>query len=165
MARTVTIRLLDGKEEVYDKFKALVTQDLHSDVCYVTTMLMETFNNAVTQKPSAEQAVTMKFVKQNVQINMGCTFQYYTKKARRTPQDPFTTITDPHNLVPEVVSQFPSLTKEAQQFWINELRSQGFTVDPPVSTPPKPRTTIKQKLKALWRSVKQKIHGWRGKLE
>jgi hypothetical protein len=151
----VTIRLLDGKEEVYDDFKAVVTQELHSDVCYVVTMLMETFNQAVAQKPKAEPIV-MEFVKQNVQINMGCTFQYYTKKARRTPQDLIGVTTDKHTFLPPLLNQFPTLSKEAQEYWIKELQAQGYILTPPTA---KPKSTFTQKLKDIWRIVKHLFAG------
>lgn len=132
MAKTVTIRLLDGKEAVYDDFKLNVIDRLHSDVCYVTTMLMEVFNQALEQNPKAEP-VMMKFVKQNIQINMGCTFQYYTKKARRTPQDDISTISDRDSFIPRFTEQFPTMRKKAQDFWIEELKAQGWDLTPPGS--------------------------------
>jgi hypothetical protein len=153
MAKTVTIRLLDGKEQVYDLFKKTVTEQLHSDVCYVTTMLMESFNQAITQMPNPDQQLIMRFVKQSIQINMGCTFQYYTKKARRTPQDETSIITDKHNLLPEVTNQYQNLSKEAREFWLKEFQEEGI-IPPTVSTPTL-KTKFIKKLKGLWSIVRQ----------
>lgn len=153
MAKTVTIRLLDGKEQVYEDFKETVIEKLHSDICYVTTMLMESFNQALAQNPDAEP-ITMTFVRQNIQINMGCNFNYYTKKARRTPEDLTEIITDKHTLIPEVITQFPTMSANSKDWWIEELRSQGFQIiDPSVSTA-KPKSTFIIKLRHLWSIVK-----------
>lgn len=140
----VTIRLLPEKAQVYDDFKQICQERLHSDICYVTTMLMESFTNAVNESPNADDPVTLHFVKQNVQINMGCNFNYYTKKARRNaPSDPAEdVVTDTHNLLPNVVDDVPNLSAKARAFWFEELKAQGFIdknasldVDPSASTP------------------------------
>jgi hypothetical protein len=134
----VTIRLLPDKADVYEDYKKVITERLHSDICYVTTMLMESFTNAVNESPNADSLLMMNFVKQNVQINMGCNFNYFTKKARRNAHDPAEdVITDTHHLMPEVVSQYPDLSEKARQFWFKEFQDQGLIPkdkDPSVST-------------------------------
>jgi len=155
MARTVTIRLVDGKEQVYELFKKTVTEKLHSDVCYVTAMLMESFNQAVLQTPNPDEQLIMRFVKQSIQINMGCTFQYYTKKARRTPQDDTSVISDTHNLLPEMVNQSDAMNQKAQQFWIDELKAQGWNLSPPTVSTRKRESTILKFFKAIWSTVRQ----------
>jgi hypothetical protein len=123
----VTIRLLEDKAEVYEDFKKVCTEKLHSDICYVTTMLMESFTNAVNETPNADDPMTLHFLKQNVQINMGCNFNYYTKKARRNaPDKPEDVVTDTHNLLPNVVDDVPNLSEKARKFWFEELKAQGF---------------------------------------
>jgi len=133
----VTIRLLPEKADVYEDFKKLVTERLHSDVCYVTTMLLESFTNAVNETPNLEDPISLNFVKQNIQINMGCAFNYYTKKARRTPQDVTGIVTDSHNLLPDILNQYPDMNLKAREFWFKEFQSQGLIPngkDPYVST-------------------------------
>jgi hypothetical protein len=127
----VTIRLLPESVSDYEEFKDLVWNVLHSDVCYVMGQLFRAFNQAVKQLPHADEKVEMRFFRQNVQINVGCTFQYYTKKARRCPQDAFSVVTDRHNLLPDLVDQFPQLSSKAKQFWIEELTKQGFKIEAP----------------------------------
>lgn len=133
-----TIRLLDGHEDVYQEYKKVVIERLHSDICYVTTMLFESFINAVNETPNADSPFIMNFLKQNVQINMGCDFNYYTKKARRTPQDLTGVVADRHNLIPEVLDQYPQLSQKARDFWFREFQEQGLIpkqqTDPFIST-------------------------------
>lgn len=159
----VTIRLLPEKAHVYQDFKDVVTKRLHSDVCYVTTMLMESFVNAVQETPNPDNPLEMNFVKQNIQINMGCDFNYYTKKARRTPSDLSEITTDTHNVLPNVLNQFPELNAKAREFWFREFQLQGLipkqTRDPYVSTA-KPKQSRWKKLiyycKTIMRHLRMK---------
>jgi hypothetical protein len=146
----VTIRLLPEKQEVYNDYKKVVTERLHSDVCYVTTMLMESFLNSINEMPNSDLPFELNFVKQNVQINMGCNFNYYTKKARRNaPNDPAEdVVTDTHNLLPNIVDQVPDLSEKARKFWFNELQAQGFiSKDASPDAPPLVSTVVSQKKK------------------
>lgn len=157
----VTIRLLPEKAQVYDDFKSVVTKRLHSDVCYVTTMLMESFVNAVNESPNVDNPVMLNFVKQNVQINMGCNFNYYTKKARRNaPDRAEDVVTDTHNLLPNVVDDVPNLSEKARRFWFEELKAQGFipegaSLDQPIIQDPSV-STGKEQVKSL--SFFGKVH-------
>ena len=81
----VTIRVLPEKMQIYPRFKELVTEQLGSDVCFVTTSLWEAFLNAMDQLPPAGAPIEMKFMRQNVQINLGCNINYEPKRARRYP--------------------------------------------------------------------------------
>lgn len=146
----VTIRLLPEKAKVYEEFKNVVTKKLHSDVCYVTTELMETFVKAVNQLPNEPSSpVELRFFKQNVQINMGCNFNYYTKKARRDTHDtPESATVEKNHVFPEVANQFPNLKQESREFWLEVFRAEGIILDPSVST----RTSegIIKKICSLW---------------
>jgi len=130
----VTIRLLPDKEKVYEDYKQLVTETLHSDVCYVTTMLMESFTKAVLQAPSPDAPIEMRFLKQNVQINMGCNFNYYTKKARRTIQDKETLDFTKNAVLGNLIEMWPTLKPESQAYWRKVLTEQGIIEAPSVST-------------------------------
>lgn len=128
----VTIRLEPGKEHVYTAFKELVINTLHSDVCYVTTSLMEAFTHAMQQNPKLTP-VTITFARQNVQINMGCTFQYYTKKAKRIPYDGRKAQNvDKNYFFPLLLEEWPTLDAQAKAYWLHRLREQGIL--PSVST-------------------------------
>lgn len=150
--KTVTIRLNRDEPEVYDDFKKVVIQKQHSDVCFVLSMLMKAYTSAVNNVPNPDDPVTLTFLKQNVQVNMGCTFQYYTKKARRTPQDETSILSDRHNLLPEVTNQYQNLNKQAREFWLHEFQAEGI-IPTTVSTPNRKHIFIK-KLKALWSIVR-----------
>ena len=77
----VTIRLAKGKEQVYQDFKDLVIDELHSDVCYVMTMLMEDFTKTMRELP---EPTKMTLLQQNITINKGpANYYYYAKKPRR----------------------------------------------------------------------------------
>lgn len=120
----VTIRMIPGKENVYQQFKQNVIEVYHSDICYVMTSLMEAFNAATDQKPNAD-TVVMKFYKQNVQINIGCNFNYNVKKARRIQTD--TDLTVNKNIAwPNFIEEWPNMTQENKQFWLNELQNHGI---------------------------------------
>jgi len=65
----VTIRVLPQKMQIYPRFKELVTEQLGSDVCFVTTSLWEAFIQAMAEVPPEPQdQIEMKFLKQNPPI-------------------------------------------------------------------------------------------------
>ena len=131
----VTIRLLPDKHEVYEEFKDNVIHKYHSDICYVMTSLMEAFNQATNKLPNTEDPVVMKFIKQNVQINVGCNFNYNVKKARRIQTR--TDLTVGKNIAwPNFIEEYPNMTKRNQQFWLNELRNHNI-IPPNPNNPPK----------------------------
>lgn len=151
----VTIRLLPEEREVYPEFKKIVTEKQHSDVCYVLTMLMKAYNQAVNGTPNPDDPITLSFLKQSIQINMGCTFQYYTKKARRVPQDESNIVTiDRRNLLPEIVNQSGLMSEKAKQWWIEELRAQGWNLNPPTVSTGKHENRIALFFARLWSIVK-----------
>jgi len=161
MSNRVTIRVAKGKENVYPEFKKLVTQELHSDVCYVTTELWEVFLNAVKNTPRPHDPVTMKFAKQNIQINMGCTFQYYTQRAKRQPHHAKPIIeTSINHLLPSLIDQWQTLKPEAKRFWLAEFTRAGITQpQPPSISTRKRRRSRKKFLKRLKLSM-TKVTGW-----
>lgn len=80
----VTLRLLPSKLQVYPRFRDL-TKDLGSDVCFVTTSLWEAWIRAMDQLPPVDDQLEIKFMRQHVQINIGCNINYSPQKARRSP--------------------------------------------------------------------------------
>lgn len=128
--KTVTIRLNREKLHVYPRFLRNVKEVLHSDTCYVLTELMEAFNLAIEQVPNTE-GITLKFFRQSVQINMGCTMNYNVKKARRQP--PMETDLDKNLFFPELLDQWGTLKPKARAYWIAEMKRRGI-IDPSVST-------------------------------
>lgn len=124
----VTIRLPKQKIDRYLEFKELVTKQLHSDVCYVIGELIESFTVAIKQ--TKEPPVTMIFPKQNIQINMGCTFHYNVKKAKRLPTHQKLIQTEKNYLLPQLIDLWHELTPQAKHFWKTQLQQAGITPPP-----------------------------------
>lgn len=132
----VTIRVLPQKRQVYPRFKELVTEQLGSDVCFVTTSLWEAFLQAMEQNPPIEQPIEMKFLRQNVQINIGCQILYQPKKARRTPASkawtghdqsfPYYINRDKNPILPEFLDQWENLGAQSRAFWRKKLIEKGI---------------------------------------
>lgn len=75
------IRVPPQKQAIIDEFKELVIEDLHSNICYVTTMLLESF---VKANRGFSDPTVMKLVKQEITINQNCTNIYGSQgRARR----------------------------------------------------------------------------------
>lgn len=140
----VTIRVLPEKMQIYPRFKELVTKKLGSDVCFVTTSLWEAFLQAMDENPPADQPIEMKFLRQNVQINIGCQILYQPKKARRTPGSKVWTGSDPSfpnyldkqtgHILPGIIEQWDQLKPAAQDFWRKRLIEAGI-MPAPVKAP------------------------------
>jgi hypothetical protein len=161
----VTIRVLPQKMQIYPRFKELVTEILGSDVCFVTTSLWEAFLQAMDQNPPADQPIEMKFLRQNVQINIGCQFLYQPKKSRRTPASktwtgsdpsfPFYVERDKNPLLPELLDQWENLSGKSKEFWIQRFKEKGIIPkdpSPSVSTPGKDKP-LKKFFKLLENSM------------
>lgn len=81
------IRVPPQKQPIIDEFKALIKEKLHSDTCFVTTMLIESFVKAHRETP---EPTVIRLVRQNITINQNCTNIYGTslKRPRRLmPKD------------------------------------------------------------------------------
>ena len=146
----VTLRLPPQKLEIYREFKYLVTEVQHSDICYVIGELIEAYVNAVKQIPNPNSKTILTFVKQNIQINMGCEFNYNVKKPKRLPhqnlidnQDLKEQVTLSKNyILPNLIEQWPTLKPRAQEYWRQLFRKAGIIPagsDPALSS--RPETT------------------------
>ena len=171
----VTIRVLPQKMQIYPRFKELVTEQLGSDVCFVTTSLWEAFINAMDQNPPAsEDLIEMKFIRQNVQINIGCQILYQPKKARRTPESkawtgsdpsfPFYVDRDKNPLLPEFLDQWEKLSEKSKEFWRIRLQEKGIIPADPEPAPPSVSTPAKDKLlKKIFKTLNNSmtfVTGW-----
>jgi hypothetical protein len=160
MVERVTIRVAKGKEDVYPEFKRLVTEELHSDVCYVTTELWEVFLAAMKNAPEPHKPVIMEFLKQNIQINMGCTFQYYTQRAKRQPHDAKPIIeTSVNHLLPNLLDQWANLKPEAKRYWLAEFKRIGIIPTCPTSSTGK-RERAHKKIFKILKLCMTKVTGW-----
>lgn len=130
----VTIRLPPEKLEIYREFKFIVTEIQHSDICYVIGELIEAYVNAVKQIPNPDSKTLLTFVKQNIQINMGCNFNYNVKKPKRLPHQNLIDTQDleaqvklqKNYLLPNLIEQWPTLKPQAQLFWRKALTTAGI---------------------------------------
>lgn len=134
----ITLRLPPEKLEIYREFKYIVTEIQHSDICYVIGELIEAYVNAVQQIPNPNSKTILTFVKQNIQINMGCNFNYNVKKPKRLPHQNLVDKEDleaqvklQKNLVlPNLIEQWPTLKPRAQRFWRKRLTKAGILALP-----------------------------------
>lgn len=81
------IRVPKDKQAIIDEYKELIKDKLHSDTCFVTTMLIESFVKAHRTLP---EPTIIHLVKQDITINQNCTNIYGTalKRPRRLmPKD------------------------------------------------------------------------------
>jgi hypothetical protein len=130
----VTIRIPSREDyETYLQLKEVVTKKLGSDVCYTTMSLYKAFLAALQELPNADDKVEIKFLRQSVQVNMGCTFNYEVRKRRRAAESHEDILTDKHNLLPDVVGDFSGMNPRAKQFWIDELKAQGWKLEEPTA--------------------------------
>lgn len=134
----VTIRVLPEKMQVYPRFKDLVTKELGSDVCFITTSLWEAFLTAMDQVPPPDDQLEIKFLRQNVQINIGCNIVYSPKKARRTPLTPtLPKIEMKKNLfMPLVLDEWKTLDEKQKAMLRQQLIQEGI-IEPPAPKKPK----------------------------
>jgi len=134
VSERVTIRLPSEKMQVYEEFKRIVIEKQHSDICYVIGELMEVYVNATKQIPDPDKQIVLRFMKQNIQINMGCNFNYNVKKPKRLPHQDLINNLDleakvklSKNLVlPNLIEQWPTLKPHAQLYWRQQLTKAGI---------------------------------------
>jgi hypothetical protein len=157
----VTIRLLPDKREVYQNFKDNVINHYHSDICYVMTSLMEAFNEATQQTPNPNEPVTLKFLKQNVQINIGCNFNYNVKKARRIQHETELNV-NKNVFFPALIEQWPTMTQANKQFWLQRLQQEGII--PNTNTKKFPIKKPCDKSHTILHAIKSFVNWLRGKL-
>jgi len=164
----VTIRVLPEKMQIYPRFKELVTKELGSDVCFVTTSLWEAFLQAMDQNPPTDQPIEMKFMRQNVQINIGCQFLYQPKKARRTPGSKAFTGSDPsfpfyvdkknEQLLPQFLDQWETMSQKAKDFWMQRFIEKGIIPHEEPPAPPSVSTPAQDKpLKKIYKTLKKSM--------
>ncbi len=125
-----TIRLKPETIGIYNDFRDLVKSQ-GGDVCYVTAELWTAYLKGCEQIPSGPTAISVP--KQNIQINMGCTFNYLSgRRARRLPPYERRDVVDVslNHILPNLVDQWQTLKPEAQRFWRKALVDSGI-IEPP----------------------------------
>lgn len=123
--------MLPEKRQIYPRFRDYVTKELGSDICYVTTSLWEIFLRGMDQLPPTKEPLEIKFLRQNVQINMGCTLNYNVKKARRSPgapglpELPRMDVSKNH-FFPLLLEEWETLSAAQKLFWRQRLQEAGI---------------------------------------
>jgi hypothetical protein len=169
----VTVRVLPEKKQIYPRFKDYVTKELGSDVCFVTTSLWEMFLRGMDQLPPSDEPMEIKFLRQNVQINMGCQIFYHPQKARRTPGSldlPRMEISKNH-FFPLLLEEWETLSEAQKLFWRQRLQEAGIIPQQPRArserssraAPSVSTGKPKRKRKKFWRRMEQSmtnVTGW-----
>lgn len=167
----VTIRVLPEKMQIYPRFRDLVTKELGSDVCFVTTSLWEAFLLAMEQNPPVDDQLEIKFLRQNVQINIGCQILYAPKKARRTPggapmvRTPFNIEMRKNTFFPLLLDAWGTLSDKQKSFWRARLEEEGII---PAAQPMKPKRKRrsppsvstgkrKKRIKKFWKRMEKSM--------
>jgi len=153
MPRT-TIRIPEEKTQVYHEFIELVKDQLHSDICYVTVELWESFLTAMKSAPKPpSKPHEIRFAKQNIQINMGCSFYYAPQKPRRelTAERVF----NKNYFFPLLMEQWQSLKPEAKKFWRERLKEAG--VIPKRKQKRRAKRTLSSKIRKVLLAIPKKL--------
>lgn len=120
------------------------------------TELMESFTLAIKQLPEAKP-ITLQFLKQNVQINMGCTFHYNTRKTKRLPTDRQLLEIQKNQILPNLFDMWKQLKPETQRYWQKALAEAGITQ--PTQTPTPKTHPHRDKCHTHLHKLKSKIVG------
>jgi hypothetical protein len=89
------------------------------------TSLMEAFIQGSNQTPNPNDPVTLKFLKQNIQLNIGCNFNYNVKKARRIQHETELNV-NKNIFFPALIEQWPTMTQANRDFWLQRLQQEGI---------------------------------------
>lgn len=121
------MRINREKLAIYPEFKEIVTKQLGSDVCFVTVELWEAFSQAIKNAPNPSSPITLKFLRQQIQLNIGCNLNYNVRKARRLPTGPALPEIqlDRNHILPGLLEMWPTLKPESKKWWRKALRDAG----------------------------------------
>lgn len=124
----VTVRINREKLAIYPEFKEIVTKQLGSDVCFVTVELWEAFSQAIKNAPNPAAPVTLKFLRQQIQLNIGCNLNYNVRKSRRQPKGPALPEIqlDRNHILPGLIEMWPTLKPESREYWRKALIDAGI---------------------------------------
>ena len=146
-----------------------MTKELGSDVCFVTTSLWEIFLRGMDQLPPTNEPMEIKFLRQNVQINMGCQIFYAPQKARRIPGSEFPKIEiNKNHFFPLLLDEWKTLSAAQKLFWRQRLKEAGVIPRarqkgsrrraPYVSTGRRKRKS--KKILGRWKQSMTNVTGW-----
>ena len=125
----VTYRIKQEDKPLYKEIKQFVKDELHSDICFFQWTSLRSFYNAFKNGPNKEDKIEVKFLRQNVQVNIGCTMNYNRLKARRLPpKEPPIELRKDH-LLPLLLEQWSTLSEAKKQFWRERLIESGISTE------------------------------------
>lgn len=130
--RIINYRVTEADYKQYEKIKEFITDDLGSDVCFIQWNLLLAFFNGMKQAPPANDVIELKFLRQHIQLNIGCQINYNRMKARRLPPEPTPPAikTDREFKLPLLLEDFPLLSDKSKDFWKTEIINRRIvTVD------------------------------------
>ena len=130
--RIVNYRIKHEDYAEYLEIKDFIINDLGADLCFVQWNLLRAFFNGMNKTaPLDQDKIELKFLRQNIQLNIGCQINYNRFKARRVPNPkPPVVKTDREFKLPLLLEDFPLLSKKARSFWKKQIIAREIvTVD------------------------------------
>lgn len=126
--KQVGYRIKKSDEQHYLEIKDFIINDLGADMCFIQWNLLKAFFNGLTQAPPANDVIELKFLRQNIQLNVGCTINYNRVKARRLPPvyQPDKIKTDEIFRVPLLLEDYELLNDKAKVFWKKAIIEKGI---------------------------------------
>jgi hypothetical protein len=110
----------------YETIKKFVVEDLHSDMCFIQWSLLRAFFYGLSKKPNINNTFEIKFPRQNIQMNIGCTINYNRLKARRLPpKEPPLELRKDY-LLPLLLEEWSTLSEAKKTFWRERLKENGI---------------------------------------
>jgi hypothetical protein len=157
----VTYRIKQEDKLEYKAIKDFVTEELHSDICFFNWTALKALYQAFKNAPNAE-SIEVKFLRQNVQINMGCTINYNRLKARRLPPKEPALDLNKNYFLPLLLEEWPTMNEKSKEFWRAELKRIGVIQDthPLISTgKPKKQNSFFETLHSIVQQLLAKLFG------
>lgn len=119
---------------MYNEIKDFIIDELGSDLCFVQWSLLKAFFKGLKNSPSPEQEnIELKFLRQNIQLNIGCTINYNRLKARRLPheipREPPVQV-DRSFKLPLLLEDWDLLSEKSKAFWKQAMIEKGILEAP-----------------------------------
>ncbi len=126
--KMVSYRIKNEDVKEYEQIKNFIIEELGSDLCFIQWNLLRAFFNGMTKTtPNKQDTIELKFLRQNIQLNIGCQINYNRVKARRLPkpQPPILKV-DREFKLPLFLEDFNLLSEKSKAFWRKEIIKKGI---------------------------------------
>lgn len=135
--KMVSYRIKHEDSDEYNKIKKFIIDELGADMCFIQWNLLRAFFNGMTQAPNPKNEIELKFLRQNIQLNVGCTINYNRIKARRLPKpQPPVIKTDREFKLPLLLEDWDLLSEKSKAFWRQAIIDRGIMPGPDQDTHP-----------------------------